>query len=210
MFMSWRDPVMRAALLRPDLWSDAAVARAWGLLCWLDRPHADAPRFRAPFQLLLLARQRGIATDADVIDALLGEGGRGTYQFGARGLDDVTRRRPTAEITQVPGLIELANRVRERILDVETARGDLVTPLSQAALRLRSVPGPAATKTFIETSSGGCPRVRNGADTLFGPSRSPQATGWEPRIRSGAYHSANVCSISSVWWTTAEACASSG
>jgi len=57
----------------------------------------------------------------------------GTYQFGACGLDEVTRRHPPAEMMDVPGLVVLADRVRKRILDVETARGDLATLLNRPA-----------------------------------------------------------------------------
>ncbi len=148
--MLWRNKLIHAALLRPDLWSDEAVARTWGLLTWLDRPHPRAPRFRAPFQLLMLARRRGVASDADVMDALLGDGSRTAYQFGSRGLGEATRRRPPTEFTEVPGLIELADRVRGRILDVETARGDLATPLSSAALQVRSIPGAANLVRLIK------------------------------------------------------------
>jgi hypothetical protein len=152
--LAWKLALDQALGLRPDLFDEAAVLRLWSLQAWLDRPSPTAERFRPDFPLLLRARRLGAATDADMLDHLVGprpDSTRGWYGYRAQfaGLGEATRRRPIDDVRDTPGVLDLADRIRRRIIEVELGRGDVATAASYPGLAVRSVPGAATVLRLI-------------------------------------------------------------
>lgn len=110
----------------------------------LDVPRRPARR-RPPLDLAARAVADGCATEADVAELLVGEqtseDEKGPGSFARRPLGELTRRHSPEWLAEHPWLIELADRLRDRILDIELQRGDLPTLVSAAALQLRTVRG---------------------------------------------------------------------
>ena len=75
---------------------------------------------------------------AQLFDLLVG---RHAERRRFRELGEVSGARPPAEVASAPGLLELVDRVRSRIVDIECSRGDRETPASTAALALRTTGG---------------------------------------------------------------------
>ncbi len=158
--LAWKLALDQAVALRPDLFEGAAVLRLWSLQAWLDRPSPTAERFRPDFPLLLRARRLGAATDADVLDHLVGQRpdtNRGWYGYRAQfaALSEATRRRPIDDVRDTPGLLDLAERTRRRIIEVELGRGDVATAASYPGLAVRSVPGAATVLRLISALGRG-------------------------------------------------------
>ena len=147
----------------PHLWSAAHDTRLFLLAKWLDQPTVQGtgnreqgteekgggesggyvlmkhmPRMR-PFLLeTLRAYEAQAATEADVLDNLIGEedGGRSGYSSGP-GLGELSGRVLPAWTEAYPFLKPLVQRIRERILEVELTRGDAPTAATQVARKLR-------------------------------------------------------------------------
>lgn len=152
-----------------SVWTQAQTRRLWQLVRWIDEPEGTVPRWRHSeqnsFQLissgsetegfirryrpsLLLTLQvfkAGIATEADVLDALIGPRfGHSFNELRTLTQRDRTRaRNDYASLTDsdYADLLELVDRCRNRILEIEGDRGDLPTPATEAALSLQSVLG---------------------------------------------------------------------
>ena len=144
--LTWRHTLNTALGLRPDLFSAEAGRRLWSLHSWIDRPSPTAPRFRPDLGILIRARHLGVASDADILDHLIGprpNASRAWYGTRAQffSLAETTRRRPTETVRDTPGLLELADRVRRRIVEVELGRGDVATAASYPGLAVRSIAG---------------------------------------------------------------------
>jgi hypothetical protein len=149
----------------PQLWTGAMHARHWHLMRWLDEPVRPAesggtgisqsrclPRERAGINFLCLAREAGGATDADVIEQLIGE--RDTSGFGRHHFDDLgmlTKRKLPPELNRFEFLPALAERCCKRILEVELTRGDNPTAASAPALSLSSLEGIANLVAVLRT-----------------------------------------------------------
>jgi hypothetical protein len=120
------------------------VTRYWRLLRWRDEPVPGAPRQRPDVEILASAYAVQGATLADWADHLLGVPDETTYRaFGT--LSSLTEPKPNqwAErvLTSYPEVRELINRCRERILEIELARGEAVTPATQPAMEVQSLYG---------------------------------------------------------------------
>lgn len=153
-FTGWLEVAEALTDYAPQLWSSAQHARRWRLLRWVDEPHrpggSPLPNGREPLERLrprlvdlCLARAAGAATEADLLDHLLGPrayiGWR--MQGGFSDLAELTRRRTPPAMAQFAFLRPLVERCRDRVIEVELARGDTPTAASPAALALRSVRG---------------------------------------------------------------------
>lgn len=161
----WRDVVTGhpwLAVLRglfatqPSLFDRGRTARWFGLMRWLDEPRAGADRRPVQRALLLAAHEAGAASDDDVLDHLLIP--------QTQLLKELTRRRRTPLERQHPAAVALADRVRDRVIQIERRRGDLPTSASRLALQLGSVSGAELTMellgrmgraTLVRTSYGG-------------------------------------------------------
>ncbi len=153
-------------------WTQAQASRLWRLWRWHDEPHGTVPhwcpvenegygryqilpignqtegnikRCRPDFEQVLKTFALGIATEADVLDCLIGQRfGNNFSELGALTQRDRDRTRPEyifLKDNDYPFLRELVDRCRNRILEIERDRGDLPTPATEAALSLQSVLG---------------------------------------------------------------------
>ncbi|MHB8838822.1 MAG: DUF5724 domain-containing protein, partial [Gemmatimonadaceae bacterium] len=153
-FTLWMDLVETFHTLAPQVWTPAQYARAWRLWRWIDEPRrppsaggeplpegaARLPRHATPIWLMCRAREAAGATDADVYDLLLGERSEQGNRSYFLALKELTRSRST-ELVRSPSLQPVVDRCRERILEVELARGDAPTAASAAALEVQSLYG---------------------------------------------------------------------
>src|SRR4030095_16320253 len=98
-------------------------------------PVSGARRNRADPTVLFRAHDAGLATDDDVYDLLF----EGRSWMGP--LAQLTRHRRTTMIEQFPRAVALADRLRDRILEIELARGDVATHASELALLVGSIDG---------------------------------------------------------------------
>jgi hypothetical protein len=160
-------------------WTEPQIARLWKLLRWIDEPEGTVPHFqkneRGGYQILsmsnqsegqikrcrpnliqmLLAFKAKAITEADLLDCLVGERfGHSYYNF--RELSTLTQRdRTRNEFSSLPEpdyqyLLELVDRCRNRIVEIECDRGDLPTPATEAALSLQSVLGIAPVIKLLQ------------------------------------------------------------
>lgn len=137
----WRHVLIGAFGSAPELFGPPRVARWFGLERFLDEPVPGAQRHLLPANLLLRAHHAGAATDDDLLDALLQPRSRVTTDWTRR------RRRPLADA--YPRAAELADRVRDRVLDIELRRGEMQTPATPVALRLGSIQGAAVALELL-------------------------------------------------------------
>jgi HEAT repeat protein len=124
--------------LRPATWNDQHHVRLWKIVRWLDEPAPRIPRHPPMIEDALNAFQAGAATRDDLFDLFLGPSVQEGYhqllwQFSKRG--------PNLMIEKYPVLREIIDACRERILEVESQRGDLPTAASAPARQIQSVPG---------------------------------------------------------------------
>jgi hypothetical protein len=150
-FSSWLHHVRLYLRLAPKEWQNPHYQRFWHLLRWADEPGVKIPRNRPQLLELGAALQAGGATVADLYDQLLGprnvpEDGSYSYYANYFGeLRDLTSRHPYHEgfrrLQAMPVVREAVDRCRQRILEVELARGETPTVATGAALSLESVLG---------------------------------------------------------------------
>ena len=123
----------------PENWDKDLWRRYWLLLRWIDEGMPGEDRQLPSLKVTLAAHTIGVASDADVYEQLLG--GRGQQRYGMFDLAGVTKRKPNKLFSSYPELAVFAGKCRERVLEVELARGDLPTAASPAALTIASVFG---------------------------------------------------------------------
>lgn len=127
-------------------WTDGHVRRLWNVTLHLGQAFPKLPRRRPDTALLLRAYACGWANRDDLLDQLIGERPQaGGYSSGGdfRDLGASTRRTVRPDLPTHPDWLAAVNDVRERVLEVEGARGDLETPATRAALALQGVHGAA-------------------------------------------------------------------
>lgn len=153
----WLQAAQILARLVPQLWSPELQVRYWRCLRWADEPLRPQesggnsgmlkacclPRDRANFVETCQACAGGGATEADLLEALLGEHEPGGYfsRSDFHELRQVSARKLPAELTGFAFLPPLVERCRKRLLEVELTRGDQPTAASAPALSLRHVEG---------------------------------------------------------------------
>lgn len=136
----------------PAEWSQAQRVRLWHLLRWYDEPLSNErarrdqalpkmPRHRPDLDEVIAAYRAGAATQADLLDHLLGSRDAPRWGIGFESLRILSGRNPHPLFDDIPLLRDLVNRCRERIIEIETKRGELPTAASAPALALRSVIG---------------------------------------------------------------------
>jgi hypothetical protein len=126
----------------PDVFTVQQITRLWHLLRYLDEPFPGTWRMRAGMHEMLAAFRIGAANKDDVYDQLLGERPTNVgyyYQAKFADLKSLSGRKETFE--EGPGLREIYENCRQRILDVELARGDTPTVVTDAARSLRYIGG---------------------------------------------------------------------
>jgi hypothetical protein len=164
---TWLEVVKNLYAFAPELWSSTLHARHWQLLRWLDEPvqpqeHGGRPgvskscclaRKRATLLPLCLAHQAGGATDADILEQLLGERRASSFysRYDFRELQMLSGRKPRPEFARFEFLFPFTAQCRQRILEVELTRGDNPTAASGPALSLSSVEGVAKLSAVLRT-----------------------------------------------------------
>lgn len=135
--MGWLDLARYHRNQFAEEWSGAHHIQLWKLLRWLDEPAEGVSRLRPGLDIVLAAYSAGGATEADVLDHIIGP--RSEQQWGRsfNELYQLSGRKPAPEVGQYPFLRDVVERCRARILQVELGRGDMPTPASHAALSLR-------------------------------------------------------------------------
>lgn len=132
--------------------SEAEMRRVWGIIRWVDEPFEGLERHHPPVEFLAKMHDIGIATDADVYDALIGRH-ISFSELEAMSLNN------SPLLQNYPKLRLIYERVRDQILDIELARGEARTEMSIPALILRSLHG-AETFLRILTALGNQPVER--------------------------------------------------
>jgi hypothetical protein len=151
-FLIWEAVAQRHQWQTRNLWTGAQHVRYWQLLHWKSQPAAPPAQERPALTVLLAAYQAGGATDADLIDDLLGPRSADRYGDGGdfSSLRELTSRKPAHWLRDNPHLGELVERCRQRILEVELARGDTETAASRPALSLTCVWGSATLARVLQ------------------------------------------------------------
>jgi hypothetical protein len=116
-------------------WTPEQHIRYWQLLHWLDQPLPGLSRFRPSLEIVLAAYRAGGATRADLLDQLTGSDARIYYSRGGD-LHQLSGRKPHALVQEYPVLVSLVASLRERILEIELARGEMPTVATQLAFSL--------------------------------------------------------------------------
>lgn len=148
----------------PSEWRAEHDRRYFGLLRWWDEPGRKSgerkiQRDRPGLETVLAAFKAEGANEHDIIDHLIGPQDR--YQR----FDDLSRlssRRPPKEAKDVPRAREIAQQCRDRVIEVELARGDTPTPASPAAAELDYAGGLDVLVRVLE-ALGKTDLVRRGA-----------------------------------------------
>jgi HEAT repeat protein len=141
-FVLWLQLARRHKRFHEKAWGKEQHVRIWRLLRWRDEPGTQVSRNRADLDELLAAYQAKGATEADLLDQLLGPREQSRYRGDRFGdLSQLTARKPAPELERVPALKGILDRCRARILDIELERGETPTAASAPALDLQSVYG---------------------------------------------------------------------
>ena len=154
-YLAWFE-LARQARRRPELWSPEQAGRLWRLLRSYDEGLRGGPRLRPPLDEVLEAWRRGDANEHDLLDQLIGprpqRGQPGWSNYGQAGFFDLRRLsglKPDP-IYGTPELQALVERIRARVLAVESTRGDLPSAAAEPALALRSIRGTQHALTLLK------------------------------------------------------------
>lgn len=140
--VSWLGPARRHQGMYPGDWTAAHHTRFWGLLRWLDEPGTAIPRLRPQIEEAARAAEIGAANRNDLFDQLLGP--RDDSYYGTRDFNDLrqlTGRKRSPLLDSSPLLDAAVTKARDRVLEVELARGDMPTAATPAASLLGAAGG---------------------------------------------------------------------
>jgi len=122
-----------------DRFSKSQIERHWKLWHWLDEPVDGAERSRPAFATVASAYATGVAAMADLMDQLIGP------ENFFSDLDTLTQPRLEREharlLEQHPEVATKLEEIRERVLELELARGDLPTPATEVAAAINTFYG---------------------------------------------------------------------
>ncbi|MEA2972923.1 MAG: hypothetical protein QOG82_1381 [Actinomycetota bacterium] len=126
---------------RPELFAAEQIRCWFHLARWFDEPKPGAARQPVDSRLAVRAFELGVATEHDLFDLLL--------QRSSRLLQPMTRHRRSDVVARHPDVVALADRLRQRVLDIELSRGELATPASKVAFLLGSISGAATVVRLL-------------------------------------------------------------
>lgn len=132
----------------PLLLTSDRLEQWYGLMRWFGQPIDGAPRVPVEPALLYAAHAIGAASDADVYEAFIEAAQPGRWG-GRRQLLEFTRRRRDQIESRHPTVVPLADKVRERAIEIERSRGELSTAASHLAFRLGSIEGASVTLELL-------------------------------------------------------------
>jgi Family of unknown function (DUF5724)/Domain of unknown function (DUF4132) len=139
---------------RSELFTTAQIERWYRLMRWVERPAPQAEPLPVTDQLLAVAHAAGLASDADAVLTFL-------HPCNAA-FHDLTRHWRGKQEARYPGLVPIADRVRDQVVAIEAERGDLPTAASAAAMNVSSVPGVKAVARLL-AALGKTPLTRGGS-----------------------------------------------
>lgn len=123
---------------------DQQFARLFGMLRWLQQPLPDSECRPIVPEILYSAHHRRIATDADLLDDLLGLSANrsydGRYQPSPM-LTRLTAHERQDLLKRLPKAVQVADRLRDRVVGIELRRGELPTGASQYVQALGCIEG---------------------------------------------------------------------
>jgi hypothetical protein len=128
---------------RPGLFTPAQITRWYRLMRWVERPVPQAKTHPVIDRLLVAAHGAGAASGDDVAAAFL--------QPRNLLFQDLTRHWRGKLEAAHPALAAIADRVRDRVVEVELRRGDLPTPTSLAAINIASICGVRLAAGLLRT-----------------------------------------------------------
>lgn len=155
-FWSQTDPRHLLESVRPTLdlnhFTSDQLRRYWNLTLCANTGFPNLPRWQPETPLLLRAFEKGWANRTDLLQQLIGERpARSGYSYG-NDFDDLrnyTHRKLRENLPVLPEWMQAVSDVRDRVLEVELARGDLDTPATLPAQALQSVHGAALTLRLL-------------------------------------------------------------
>ncbi len=122
-------------MLYPDE-TPERFARRWKLAWFYNQPVPGALRNRPHLEMYLEAHRAGLASLADLTDAFLGPR-ENQWRVSFTELSQVTSSQPYPDLkkllAELPAVVALANRCRERVMEIELARAETPTPATEAA-----------------------------------------------------------------------------
>ncbi len=162
----WRRRLQTAWLYDPAEDLDEVRWLDYGLLRWIEAQSAATHRIRTgrdSFFRIYRSGRLGSHGEAEFIDHLVG---RCSDVLSGHWLGALSHRKPDEDIADLPELIDVVERCRRRIVEVECRRGDLPTEASRLVGSLRYA-GGLETVTKAMTSLGKTPfsRSRSWSDT---------------------------------------------
>lgn len=148
----WRD-------LFPASMNSAHAERLYAILRAFEAQSRGYGMLRIRLDDFLGAWHAGAADEAEFIDLLVG---RWSFQARASLLREVSARKPPRALLEHPELLEIVDRCRRRVVEVEAQRGDRTTAASGLAMELRWTGGletlahalPALGKAHFARSFG--------------------------------------------------------
>jgi hypothetical protein len=108
--------------------------RLYGLLLGYESRSEGARSLRIQIGDYLLAYRAGIVGEPELVDLLVG---RHSYRTNTSLLRAVSARKTLSEMVGHPELLDVVDRCRRRVVEVETQRGDRETAASGLAMELR-------------------------------------------------------------------------
>jgi hypothetical protein len=132
-WLGWLQMARNHRTLNPEEWKGEHHVRLWRMQLWITA--AKESQVRVDFEEIITAYEAGGATEADLLYQLIGARGTTTWHFAD--LRALSARKPSPLTEKYPVLKELVGRCRERIIEVELARGDMATAASVPAMALR-------------------------------------------------------------------------
>jgi hypothetical protein len=160
----WRD-------LFPSALQPGDAVRLYGLLRAFEARSNGYPALRVGLEDFLAPYRAGSIDQSEFIDLLVGRW-RAIPRFAL--LRDVSARKPPQALQEHAELLEVVDRCRRRVVEVETARGDRETAASGLAIELRWTGGldtlraalPALGKTHFARNVGWAASGASRQDTL--------------------------------------------
>jgi Family of unknown function (DUF5724)/Domain of unknown function (DUF4132) len=144
-FLAWNEITQTHRNYCRSEWTPQHHVRMFRLLNWKDWSVPRIGRCRPDFEEILAAYQAKGATKADLLESILGSPDADAYEsLEFPHLSDLTahRTRPgSVFLKDFPELRDLVDSCRNRILEIELARGDTETAASRPAHSIGSVIG---------------------------------------------------------------------
>ncbi|MEZ6235179.1 MAG: DUF5724 domain-containing protein [Phycisphaerales bacterium] len=130
--------------IAPDLWKPDHAVRLYWFKRWGFVESKRSIDWRLSPEEFVGAYAAGVATEADLIELMIGSTRSADRWHGGDSfheLRQLTSLRPPAVFKDHPELLGVVARVRNRILEIELARGELDTPASLPAIHMACTGG---------------------------------------------------------------------